>query len=142
MYVNAPTVIEWESKAKIGSLPIISLGANAKGVVAIGTRAQGVLAMGVFCRGIISLGVFSMGVFSFGALSLGVLAIGALAAGLLAAGGIAADEIDPATFAVKRLPGVYAAGEVLDVDGNCGGYNLQFAWSSAYAASQAIIQNR
>lgn len=57
------------------------------------------------------------------------------------AGGIAATEIDAATFEVKRLPGVYAAGEVLDVDGDCGGFNLQFAWSSAYAASQAIIQN-
>ena len=56
------------------------------------------------------------------------------------AGGIAATEIDPATFAVKRLPGVYAAGEVLDVDGNCGGYNLQFAWSSAYVAAQAMIE--
>ena len=57
------------------------------------------------------------------------------------AGGIAATEIDPATFAIKRLPGVYAAGEVLDVDGNCGGFNLQFAWSSAFVASQAIISN-
>ena len=57
------------------------------------------------------------------------------------AGGIAATEIDPATFAVKRLPGVYAAGEVLDVDGNCGGFNLQFAWSSAYVAAQAILND-
>ena len=57
------------------------------------------------------------------------------------AGGIAATEIDPATFAVKRLPGVYAAGEVLDVDGNCGGFNLQFAWSSAYVAAQAMLKN-
>ena len=57
------------------------------------------------------------------------------------AGGIAATEIDPATFAVKRLPGVYAAGEVLDVDGDCGGFNLQFAWSSAYVAAQSIIKN-
>ena len=57
------------------------------------------------------------------------------------AGGIAATEIDSATFAIKRLPGIYAAGEVLDVDGNCGGFNLQFAWSSAYVASQAIISN-
>ena len=54
------------------------------------------------------------------------------------AGGIAAAEVDPATMAVKRLPGVYAAGEVLDVDGDCGGFNLQFAWSSAYVAATAI----
>lgn len=56
------------------------------------------------------------------------------------AGGIAATEIDPSTFAVKRLPGIYAAGEVLDVDGDCGGFNLQFAWSSAYVAATAITQ--
>ena len=103
VYVNGPTVIEWESKAKIGRLPIISLGANAKGVVAIGTRAQGVLAMGVFCRGIFSLGVLSMGVFSFGALSLGVLSIGALAAGLLAAGGIAAGIITAGAVALGMM---------------------------------------
>ena len=54
------------------------------------------------------------------------------------AGGIAAEEIDPTTFGIKRLPGVYAAGEVLDVDGDCGGFNLQFAWSSAYVAARAI----
>lgn len=57
------------------------------------------------------------------------------------AGGIAATEIDSATFEIKRLPGVYAAGEVLDVDGDCGGFNLQFAWSSAYVAAQAILKN-
>ena len=56
------------------------------------------------------------------------------------AGGIAADEVHPATFEVKRLPGVYAAGEVLDVDGDCGGFNLQFAWSSAYVAAKAICE--
>lgn len=56
-------------------------------------------------------------------------------------GGIAAAEIEPSTFAIKRLPGVYAAGEVLDVDGDCGGFNLQFAWSSAYVAAQAIQNN-
>ena len=54
------------------------------------------------------------------------------------AGGIAADEVDAATLEVKRLPGVYAAGEVLDVDGDCGGFNLQFAWSSAYVAARAM----
>ena len=56
------------------------------------------------------------------------------------AGGIAADEVDPATLEVRRLPGVYAAGEVLDVDGDCGGFNLQFAWSSAYVAAMAIAE--
>lgn len=58
------------------------------------------------------------------------------------AGGIAAAEIDPSTFAVKRHSGLFAAGEVLDVDGNCGGYNLQFAWSSAYVAAKSIAEKR
>ncbi len=54
------------------------------------------------------------------------------------AGGVDAAEVDGQTLEIKRLPGVYAAGEVLDVDGNCGGYNLQFAWSSAYVAAESI----
>ena len=56
------------------------------------------------------------------------------------AGGIAADEVVAATLEIKRLPGVYAAGEVLDVDGDCGGFNLQFAWSSAYVSAMAIAK--
>ncbi len=55
------------------------------------------------------------------------------------AGGIAATEVNGDALELKRLPGVYAAGEVLDVDGNCGGYNLQFAWSSAYMVAKAIV---
>lgn len=57
------------------------------------------------------------------------------------AGGIDVAEVDEYTLEIKRLPGVYAAGEVLNVDGNCGGYNLQFAWSSAYVAAKAIANN-
>lgn len=56
------------------------------------------------------------------------------------AGGIDAAEVDRHTLEIRRLPGVYAAGEVLDVDGDCGGYNLQFAWSSAYAVAKAIAK--
>jgi len=55
------------------------------------------------------------------------------------AGGIDAAEVSD-TFALKRLSGVYAVGEVLDVDGDCGGYNLQFAWSSAYVAAMDIAK--
>lgn len=57
------------------------------------------------------------------------------------AGGIAESEINPSTFAVKRHFGLFAAGEVLDVDGDCGGYNLQFAWSSAYVAAKAMMKH-
>ncbi|MBQ4612273.1 MAG: aminoacetone oxidase family FAD-binding enzyme [Clostridia bacterium] len=54
------------------------------------------------------------------------------------AGGIDPSDFGPDTLCHRRYRGLYAAGEVLDVDGDCGGFNLQFAWSSAYAASCAI----
>ena len=57
------------------------------------------------------------------------------------AGGIAAREVDGTTMALRRHSGLYAAGEVLDVDGDCGGFNLQFAWSSAFVAAQAMAKN-
>lgn len=49
-------------------------------------------------------------------------------------GGIDADEIDPQTLQSKLIKDLYFAGEVLDVDGDSGGYNLQWAWSSGYVA--------
>ena len=54
------------------------------------------------------------------------------------AGGINARQIDPQTMGLRGFPGLFAAGEVLDVDGDCGGFNLQFAFSSAYVAATAI----
>ena len=50
------------------------------------------------------------------------------------AGGILTDEFDPNTMESKLVPGLYACGEVLDIDGKCGGYNLQWAWSSGRLA--------
>ena len=50
------------------------------------------------------------------------------------AGGIVTDEFDPATMESRLVPGLYACGEVLDIDGDCGGYNLQWAWSSGRLA--------
>lgn len=50
------------------------------------------------------------------------------------AGGISTAEFDPATMESKRVSGLYACGEVLDIDGDCGGYNLQWAWSSGRLA--------
>lgn len=50
------------------------------------------------------------------------------------AGGVLTADFDPATLESKRVPGLYACGELLDVDGDCGGYNLQWAWSSGYVA--------
>ena len=50
------------------------------------------------------------------------------------AGGILTKDFDPATMESRLVPGLYACGEVLDIDGDCGGYNLQWAWSSGYLA--------
>ena len=50
------------------------------------------------------------------------------------AGGINSEEIDIKTLESKLVPGMYFAGEILDVDGICGGYNLQWAWTSGYIA--------
>ena len=48
------------------------------------------------------------------------------------AGGLQTGEFDPQTMQSRLVPGLYACGEVLDVDGDCGGYNLQWAWSSGH----------
>ena len=50
------------------------------------------------------------------------------------AGGLDTAEFDPNTLQSRLVPGFYACGEVLDVDGECGGYNLQWAWSSGHLA--------
>ena len=52
------------------------------------------------------------------------------------AGGIVTNEFDPTTMESKLVSGLYACGEVLDVDGDCGGYNLQWAWSSGRLAGK------
>ena len=53
------------------------------------------------------------------------------------AGGIATDQFNPETMESRLVPGLYATGEVLDIDGDCGGFNLQWAWSSGALAGMA-----
>ncbi len=53
------------------------------------------------------------------------------------AGGVATRDVDPGTLESCLVPGLYFAGEVLDVDGDCGGFNLQWAWASATVAATA-----
>ncbi len=53
-------------------------------------------------------------------------------------GGLRTDDFDDSTMESKLQKGLYAVGEVLDVDGVCGGFNLQWAWSSACMAARAI----
>ncbi|MCI1721379.1 MAG: aminoacetone oxidase family FAD-binding enzyme [Lachnospiraceae bacterium] len=58
-----------------------------------------------------------------------------------ASGGIDTSEVNPQTMESKLVPGLYFAGEILDVDGDCGGYNLQWAWTSGYLAGRAAAGN-
>lgn len=51
-------------------------------------------------------------------------------------GGIKTDEIDPETMQSKKCRSLYLAGEIIDVDGGCGGFNLQWAWSSGMLAGE------
>ncbi|NTU75697.1 MAG: aminoacetone oxidase family FAD-binding enzyme, partial [Anaerolineaceae bacterium] len=52
-------------------------------------------------------------------------------------GGVPFDEVEETTMQSKHVPGLFLVGEVLDVVGPCGGYNLQFAFSSGAAAGRA-----
>lgn len=54
-------------------------------------------------------------------------------------GGVDTREVNPETLESVYVPGVYFAGEILDVDGMCGGYNLTFAWASGYVAGRAAV---
>ena len=53
------------------------------------------------------------------------------------AGGVLTKDFDPQTMESRLMPGLYACGEVLDIDGKCGGYNLQWAWSSGHLAGKS-----
>lgn len=55
-------------------------------------------------------------------------------------GGIKTDGFFADTLMSKYRPGLFAAGEVLDIDGDCGGYNLQWAWSSGYTAAIGVLK--
>lgn len=56
------------------------------------------------------------------------------------AGGVTLGEVDPATMASRRCAGLFLVGEVLDVDGRLGGFNFQWAWSSALVAAQGVAR--
>jgi predicted Rossmann fold flavoprotein len=56
---------------------------------------------------------------------------------MVTAGGVITDEVDPRSFASRKAAGLFLTGEMLDVDGDSGGYNLHFAWASGLAAGHA-----
>lgn len=57
---------------------------------------------------------------------------------VVTSGGIALDDVSAATLESRVVKGLFFAGEVLDVDGPCGGYNLQWAFSSGYLCAQSL----
>lgn len=58
---------------------------------------------------------------------------------VVTAGGVDLKEINPKTLESKKVKGLYFIGEVLDIDGFCGGFNLQNCWSTAFVASNTIL---
>ena len=56
------------------------------------------------------------------------------------AGGVSTEEVNSLTMESKKQPGLYFAGEILDVDGICGGYNLQFAWATGATAGRNCVE--
>lgn len=56
-------------------------------------------------------------------------------------GGVDLSEINPKTLEAKKYKGIYFCGEVLDIDGFCGGFNLQNCWSSAFVCAESIINS-
>ncbi len=63
-----------------------------------------------------------------------VVGVAPMAQAQVTAGGARMDQFDPETLESRLVPGLFACGEALDVDGDCGGYNLMWAWASGWAA--------
>ncbi len=70
-------------------------------------------------------------------LRLGITGSGSLKEAQVCAGGVSSDELDPATLMAVKIPGLFFAGELCDIDGDCGGYNLQWAFSSGALAGRS-----
>ena len=64
-----------------------------------------------------------------------------LAEAIVTAGGVSTKEISPTTMESKKVKGLYFAGEVIDIDGYTGGYNLQAAWSTGFVAGKHAADN-
>ena len=65
-----------------------------------------------------------------------------VAEAIVTSGGVKVSEVDPRTMASKKVRGLYFAGEVLDCDAYTGGFNLQIAWATGWAAGSAAAENR
>ncbi len=72
------------------------------------------------------------------ALRLEVTGVSGFESAQVTAGGISTEEFEPKTMESRIVPGLIACGEVLDIDGDCGGYNLQWAWASGLLAGGSL----
>ena len=61
-----------------------------------------------------------------------------VAEAIITSGGVKTSEIDPKTMGSRKVSGLYFAGEIIDCDAYTGGFNLQIAWATAYAAGMAV----
>ncbi|MGC8841876.1 MAG: aminoacetone oxidase family FAD-binding enzyme [Candidatus Sumerlaeaceae bacterium] len=75
------------------------------------------------------------------ALPLRVIGDRGFSAAEVTAGGVHLDEVSWRTLESRKIPGLHLCGEILDVDGRLGGFNFQWAWSSAYVAARAAAQH-
>ena len=94
--------------------------------------------LGLLCSDIYYIAVISALASAISALSLPVIGTQGFKNAQVTAGGISLDEVDPCTMASRLFDGLYIAGEALDADGPCGGYNLHFAFAGALTAAKAI----
>ena len=76
------------------------------------------------------------------AMPLSIVRTRPIAEAMVTRGGVNVTEIEPKTMESKICPGLFFAGEVIDVDGPCGGYNLQICWSTGALAGSSIAQSK
>jgi predicted Rossmann fold flavoprotein len=70
-----------------------------------------------------------------------IQSLGPIEEAVITSGGVDLREINPKTMESKIVRGLYFAGEIIDADAYTGGFNLQIAWSTAYAAATAAATN-
>ena len=73
--------------------------------------------------------------------SLGIKSLDGFEWAIITSGGINLDEIDQKTMKSKLIDNLYFAGEILDLDGPTGGYNLQICWTTGYIAGESVAKN-
>jgi predicted Rossmann fold flavoprotein len=73
-------------------------------------------------------------------LPISITATGPIEEATVTRGGVSSIEIDPKTMQSKICPGLFFAGEIIDADGPCGGYNLQICWSTGALAGKSVVK--